>query len=103
MLARDAELLAAKRRGATYWCAIDGEPSCGLERLALELARFHVKTLSLDGVAGVEWWVQTRGCDGSDGGGSILFHYDKDEVAYERLGVIEEPLTPYWRRRIAFA
>jgi len=23
--------------------------------------------------------------------------------AYERLGVIEEPLTPTWRRRIAFA
>ena len=23
--------------------------------------------------------------------------------AYERLGVIEEPLIPYWRRRIAFA
>ena len=23
--------------------------------------------------------------------------------AYERLGVIEEPLTPSWRRRIAFA
>jgi NlpC/P60 family putative phage cell wall peptidase len=23
--------------------------------------------------------------------------------AYERLGVIEEPLTPVWRRRIAFA
>lgn len=23
--------------------------------------------------------------------------------AYERLGVIEEPLTPLWRRRIAFA
>ncbi len=23
--------------------------------------------------------------------------------AYERLGVIEEPLTPFWRRRIAFA
>ena len=22
--------------------------------------------------------------------------------AYERLGVIEEPLTPTWRRRIAF-
>jgi NlpC/P60 family putative phage cell wall peptidase len=22
---------------------------------------------------------------------------------YERLGVIEEPLTPEWRRRIAFA
>ena len=23
--------------------------------------------------------------------------------AYERLGVIEEPLSPSWRRRIAFA
>jgi cell wall-associated NlpC family hydrolase len=23
--------------------------------------------------------------------------------AYERLGVIEEPLTPMWQRRIAFA
>ena len=23
--------------------------------------------------------------------------------AYERLGVIEEPVTPTWRRRIAFA
>jgi NlpC/P60 family putative phage cell wall peptidase len=23
--------------------------------------------------------------------------------AYERLGVIEQPLTPSWRRRIAFA
>ncbi len=23
--------------------------------------------------------------------------------AYERLGVIKEPLTPAWRRRIAFA
>ncbi len=23
--------------------------------------------------------------------------------AYERLGVIEEPLSPFWRRRIAFA
>lgn len=23
--------------------------------------------------------------------------------AYEQLGVIEEPLTPSWRRRIAFA
>ena len=91
VLARDAELLAAKRRGATYWRAIDGEPSCGLERLALYLARFHVEALSLQDVAGVEWWVQTRGCDGSDGGGSILFHYDKDEVAYERLGVMRCP------------
>lgn len=33
----------------------------------------------------------------------ILTGPDSVIHAYERLGVIEEPLTPSWRRRIAFA
>ena len=33
----------------------------------------------------------------------ILTATDSFFHAYERLGVIEEPLTPSWRRRIAFA
>ena len=33
----------------------------------------------------------------------ILTGPDSFLHAYERLGVIEEPLTPSWRRRIAFA
>lgn len=33
----------------------------------------------------------------------ILTAPDRFIHAYERLGVIEEPLTPAWRRRIAFA
>ena len=33
----------------------------------------------------------------------ILTEPDTFLHAYERLGVIEEPLTPSWRRRIAFA
>ena len=33
----------------------------------------------------------------------ILTDTDSFIHAYERLGVIEEPLTPSWRRRIAFA
>lgn len=33
----------------------------------------------------------------------ILTGSDTFLHAYERLGVIEEPLTPIWRRRIAFA
>lgn len=33
----------------------------------------------------------------------ILTGSDSFLHAYERLGVIEEPLTPSWRRRIAFA
>ncbi len=33
----------------------------------------------------------------------ILTGNDSFLHAYERLGVIEEPLTPSWRRRIAFA
>jgi NlpC/P60 family putative phage cell wall peptidase len=33
----------------------------------------------------------------------ILASPDTFLHAYERLGVIEEPLTPAWRRRIAFA
>lgn len=33
----------------------------------------------------------------------ILTELDTFLHAYERLGVIEEPLTPTWRRRIAFA
>ena len=33
----------------------------------------------------------------------ILTGADSFLHAYERLGVIEEPLTPSWRRRIAFA
>ena len=33
----------------------------------------------------------------------ILTGPDSFLHAYERLGVIEEPLTPAWRRRIAFA
>ncbi len=33
----------------------------------------------------------------------ILTEPDSFLHAYERLGVIEEPLTPIWRRRIAFA
>jgi len=32
----------------------------------------------------------------------ILTSADTFLHAYERLGVIEEPLTPSWRRRIAF-
>lgn len=34
---------------------------------------------------------------------SILTEPDRFIHAYERLGVIEEPLTPNWRRRAAFA
>ena len=33
----------------------------------------------------------------------ILTGLDTFLHAYERLGVIEEPLTPTWRRRIAFS
>jgi len=33
----------------------------------------------------------------------ILTEQERFIHAYERLGVIEEPLTPIWRRRIAFA
>ena len=33
----------------------------------------------------------------------ILTGPDRFTHAYERLGVIEEPLTPAWRRRVAFA
>ena len=33
----------------------------------------------------------------------ILTGTDSFLHAHERLGVIEEPLTPAWRRRIAFA
>lgn len=33
----------------------------------------------------------------------ILTDLDTFLHAYERLGVIEEPLTPIWRRCIAFA
>ena len=33
----------------------------------------------------------------------ILTGPDSFLHAYERLGVIEEPLSPTWRRRIAFA
>ena len=33
----------------------------------------------------------------------ILTGHETFLHAYERLGVIEEPLTPTWRRRIAFA
>ena len=33
----------------------------------------------------------------------ILTGSDSFIHAYERLGVVEEPLTPAWRRRIAFA
>lgn len=91
-LSRDAEAVAAARRGATFWRALKAAPSCGLEALALELARFHVDQLSLAGVAGVEWWVQVRCVDGSDGSGSILLHYDKDELAFERLGVTRSPV-----------
>jgi hypothetical protein len=33
----------------------------------------------------------------------ILPAHDRFIHAYERLGVVEEVLTPIWRRRIAFA
>jgi len=33
----------------------------------------------------------------------ILIAPDSFLHAYERLGIIHEPLTPSWRRRIAFA
>lgn len=90
-LGADAEAVFAHRTGATFWRGLDAAPSCGLEALALAVARFHVAHLRLEGVAGVEWWVQSRAVDGSDGGGSVLLHYDKDEAAYARLGVAIYP------------
>lgn len=90
-LAADAERLFGARTGCTFWRALDAAPQCGLEAVAVAVARFHVAQLALRDIAGVEWWVQSRSTDGSDGGGSVLLHYDKDESAYSRLGVVKYP------------
>ena len=46
-LGADAEAVFAHRTGATFWRGLDAAPSCGLEALALAVARFHVANLRL--------------------------------------------------------
>ena len=67
----------------------------GARRMMPEIAPADAGSGSL-----VLFWMMPRAIAKHVG---ILTGADTFIHAYERLGVIEEPLTPSWRRRIAFA
>ena len=64
-LAEQAVAVSKRRRGKSFYAGLE-EPKCGLEALAQQIAKWHVASLGLQDVTGVEWWVQVRQTDSGD-------------------------------------
>ncbi len=73
--ARQAEDDVAYSAGETYFVGADAEPRCALERLALDVFRFHAEGLRFDPArSGAEWWTLVLDAEDSD----VSWHWDKD-------------------------
>ncbi|KAJ1430432.1 hypothetical protein B484DRAFT_448907 [Ochromonadaceae sp. CCMP2298] len=75
--------LLASLSHETFWIDGDAEPRCSLERIALDVYRYHVDRHSLPS-GGCEFWTQVK--KASKG---VDLHYDKDEeiAALMEIGV----------------
>jgi len=75
--ARPKSTTSSYSEGRTFWVASTDQPRCDLERLALEIFKFHTSSLSSASFnpknSGAEWW--TVVCNEED---DIGFHWDKD-------------------------
>ena len=96
---RDAlEVDAESIVGATFWIEPTDVPACSLERLALDVLKFHT-TNGVSGdpsdVIGAEWWVQVRRSDGTP---TIPLHWDSDE---EHKATAGEHIPP-WRATVTY-
>lgn len=96
-LTAEANLLWAALGGArdvakTSWIGVRDVPRCGLERLALEILRFHFPTeAARRDVVGAEFWTQLRTSEHSRAEQGLALHYDKDEVAVDTWDIWAHP------------
>ena len=76
----------ASVRSGQHWFGANDAPRCALERFAMRVFDFHAPDEE-DGydaeTSGVEFWTQD--------GASLGAHFDKDETAREKVGVIVTP------------
>jgi type 2A phosphatase activator TIP41 len=76
----------ASVRSGQHWIGANDAPRCALERFAMRLFDFHAPDEE-DGydaeTSGIEFWTQD--------GVSLGAHFDKDETAREKVGVIVTP------------
>jgi len=95
---RQMSLLAAwpLARGA-FWMPAGATPANALEGLARRIFDFHVaeapRPINPES-SGCEWWANVTRSDLLESAqtGDIGFHFDKDERAYEKLGLVVHPL-----------
>eukprot|EP00038_Savillea_parva_P017373 m.228080 g.228080 ORF g.228080 m.228080 type:complete len:351 (-) comp37455_c0_seq1:30-1082(-) len=73
----------------SFWIGASERPRCTLEDMAMQIFNHHVSEAgpAVDrATSGAEWWVQVRRPD-DDLGGSVGFHWDKDEDAVDSDGL----------------
>ena len=82
----------------SFWLPADATPEGPLEELAMQILRFHIAGASPSSfplhAIGAEWWANVSKSEAiaRDGTGDIHLHFDKDEHALERYGVVVHPL-----------
>ena len=75
-------------RGTTFWVGAADAPNCALERLALEIFRFHARDAVFDPkTSGAEWW--TLVIDGA--ADDVAFHFDRDYDMEADQGILLHP------------
>jgi len=81
------------KKARSFWIGLSDEPRCCLERLALEVARFHGSARSEVGcrLLGAEFWVQVRSSEDPEEKQGLTFHFDKDEVAVQEWDLWSHP------------
>jgi len=73
--------------GTTFWVGASSKPRTTLERLALEIFRFHSRSAQFDPASsGVEWWTQVIHT-----GDDIGFHWDRDYDMEVDAGLLIHP------------
>ena len=73
--------------GCTFWTQSDAKPKTALERLALDIFRFHTRNAEFDASSsGAEWWTQV--IDPED---DIGLHWDRDYDMQADQGLLLHP------------
>ena len=92
-----AQLAAWPLAASAFWLSANDSPSNALEKLAMRIFDFHTENASppIDrSRCGCEWWCNVTRSEllSTAGAGDIGFHFDKDEHAYSKYGLVVHPL-----------
>tara|TARA_B110001452_G_scaffold247534_1_gene233647 strand:- start:56 stop:613 length:558 start_codon:yes stop_codon:yes gene_type:complete len=97
-LTAECQLAAWPLASGSFWLGADEKPRCALERLAAAIFKLHTAGRPFDRASsGAEWWAnvsrsETIGRGAASAYGDIGMHFDKDEDAYARCGLLLHPL-----------